>query len=466
MDIIKNNQNNNNNELILEFVDDYYDMLIFKRNNIYNIEAAIQSPVIFRGNSKGTVFDYNNDYYGNIDINFDEKKGTLVRYENIIFKNYNPSSQHRVGIATVISHNDDFHLQFYNCTFINIIVNTLVVHINPTNMYFVEPQILFDKCNFYNNTDIAISVVHENIYLKNISDIYKYFTIKFSFCKFIDNDFYFEYYNNGYIFDNCYFSNPINNIQYQLFLPLAKSKNGNILKITNSVFENIYIKSPYPLILADGLDLELKNTTFVNCFSDYGYLFDINKNYEQFNISVEDSTFTNTSSILTGDNNHIEISNSIFKNIISEKSIPAISNSRRSNIKIKNTEFNNLKLSKGLFNEESTYEFNNIKFYNIISNSKSILYFIYNDVILNNIEFNNITSIGDNSDASFILYDSSENKGKIEINKLNGNNSLSNGSFIKIIGNSNSIIINNSSINNIISYGPVIKVSSEKVIII
>jgi len=84
---------------------------------------------------------------------------------------------------------------------------------------------------------------------------------------------------------------------------------------------------------------------------------------------------------------------------------------------------------------------------------------------MNNIEFSNITCTGDNGDASFILYDSGENEKIIEINNLKGNYSQSNGPFIKIIGNSNSVIINDSSINNIISYGPIIEISSEKVII-
>ncbi|OUM63860.1 hypothetical protein PIROE2DRAFT_9529 [Piromyces sp. E2] len=84
---------------------------------------------------------------------------------------------------------------------------------------------------------------------------------------------------------------------------------------------------------------------------------------------------------------------------------------------------------------------------------------------MNNIKFSNITCIGDSGDASFILYNSDENKGKLDIKNLDGKDSLSNGPFIKVIGNSNSVAIYNSSLNNIISYGPIIKISSKKSVI-
>jgi len=82
---------------------------------------------------------------------------------------------------------------------------------------------------------------------------------------------------------------------------------------------------------------------------------------------------------------------------------------------------------------------------------------------MNTVEFSNITCVGDSGDSSFILYDSGETNGKISIDNLKGKFSQSNGPFIKIIGNSNSFIINNSTMNNIQSYGPIIKVSSDKV---
>ncbi|OUM63849.1 hypothetical protein PIROE2DRAFT_9518, partial [Piromyces sp. E2] len=67
-----------------------------------------------------------------------------------------------------------------------------------------------------------------------------------------------------------------------------------------------------------------------------------------------------------------------------------------------------------------------------------------------------------NGDSSFLLFDSGENHNRININNINVKNSISNGSFIKIKGDSNVININNSSINNIKSYGPIIENISKK----
>jgi len=147
-DIIKNNQNDNNNELILEFVDDYYDMLKYSDFKIFNTEISVQSSIIFKGNSNGTIFDYKNDYFGNIHMSYEEKNKMLVKFENIIFKNYNPSSQYRVGFVNVITHTNDFQLQFINCTFVDVVVNSLVVHLDPGKLFQVDPQIVYNNCKF------------------------------------------------------------------------------------------------------------------------------------------------------------------------------------------------------------------------------------------------------------------------------------------------------------------------------
>ncbi|ORX51109.1 hypothetical protein BCR36DRAFT_288589, partial [Piromyces finnis] len=239
----------------------------------------------------------------------------------------------------------------------------------------------------------------------------------------------------------------------------------NSIRFINSVIENIDIRNSYPFITANNLNLEIKNSTFSNFYSDSGYIFEIINSYNHLNVIINDSTFKNTSSILTGKYLNTKISNVIFKDIASTQSIPAFSNAVSSSFKIENSMFYNLILSKGLFNEESSYDLNNIKFNNITSNSKALLYFVYSDVKMNIVEFNDITCIGDRGDSSFILYDSSENDVNMEINNLIGKNSQSNGPFIKIIGDSASIIINNSYINNIKSYGSIIDIFSNKVTI-
>jgi len=107
---------------------------------------------------------------------------------------------------------------------------------------------------------------------------------------------------------------------------------------------------------------------------------------------------------------------------------------------------------------------NDIVFNDIIINSRSLLYFEYNDVSINNIEAENIKCVGDGENVSFINFNSGEANKIMKINNINIKNSFSNGPFIKITGNSNDVEIINSSIYNISSFGPIIMCNSKKVI--
>jgi len=52
----------------------------------------------------------------------------------------------------------------------------------------------------------------------------------------------------------------------------------------------------------------------------------------------------------------------------------------------------------------------------------------------------------------------------LNITNSNIKNSFSNGPFIKIIGNSNRFLLENTLINNITSYGPILQNTSKNVI--
>jgi len=117
----------------------------------------------------------------------------------------------------------------------------------------------------------------------------------------------------------------------------------------------------------------------------------------------------------------------------------------------------------GLFGEEGKYAFDNIRLSNIRSNSKALLKFIYSDIYINNMEVENIRCIGDRNDTSFILYDTGENVMKISINNLVIKNSISNGPFIKIKGNTSKVNFENFNLVNITSYGSIIDNLSKKV---
>jgi len=105
----------------------------------------------------------------------------------------------------------------------------------------------------------------------------------------------------------------------------------------------------------------------------------------------------------------------------------------------------------------------NIKFKKIYTNSKTVFYFLYNNVEIDNLEVEDLKCVGDIDNSSFILFDSGESEKLFNINNMNIKNSVSNGSFIKIRGYSNIINIKNSVIENVQSSGSIIENESKNV---
>ncbi|OUM57795.1 hypothetical protein PIROE2DRAFT_17108, partial [Piromyces sp. E2] len=230
------------------------------------------------------------------------------------------------------------------------------------------------------------------------------------------------------------------------------------VEIKNSVFENIHANHLYPLINAKSFILEIENTIFSNCHTDYGFLFDIvNKFNDQGHIIIKNTTFTKSDTIFSGNNCKINITDSHISETISNRENPAIFYSKNSIINITNTEFSDLDLMVGLFYENAIYSFINIKFNNITTNAQALLHFLYIDIPFNNVEMSNIKCIGN---SSVFLFESDENEMIIDLNNLNVNSCVSNGPFMKTLGNNNHIVIKDSNLSNISSYGPVIDFSS------
>jgi len=107
-----------------------------------------------------------------------------------------------------------------------------------------------------------------------------------------------------------------------------------------------------------------------------------------------------------------------------------------------------------------------VKLKNVKINSKALFHFVYKDIYINNFEADNISCVDDNKDTSIFLFDSNELGNSLSINNLNIINSSSNGSFIKIIGNTSEVTIKNSNLNGLISYGSLIDNLSIKVLYI
>lgn len=98
-----------------------------------------------------------------------------------------------------------------------------------------------------------------------------------------------------------------------------------------------------------------------------------------------------------------------------------------------------------------------------MTNSKAILYFIYNNINIENLFVKNISCSGEGGASSFLFFNSGEEEKKLIIKNMKVMNSKSNGPFIKINGFSNEFLMENATITDIISYGSIIDNSSFKV---
>ena len=107
----------------------------------------------------------------------------------------------------------------------------------------------------------------------------------------------------------------------------------------------------------------------------------------------------------------------------------------------------------------------NTKFIDIKTNSKALLHIVGKDVFFTNVTAENILCVGDGGNTSMVLFDSNNIDGikKFYIYGLNVTNSFSNGPLIKIIGNYVEMILDDSNINKIKTYGPIIETRTNKV---
>jgi len=442
---IINDIQNDKNGLTIKFEDMEYDMTEIG----YSIDITVNSDINFIGNSKGTLFDYKNKKKGT--FNFNISQNSTITFENIIFDNAG-SGLDSVSIIYISFNSKNNNVIFNNCTFQN---NYLTI-LNIQSDYVTKNIniVLFNHCKFFNNDHNVVAYNGEQN-SNNNQNIYLLITMKK--CNFYNNRDMFTIQNSQLNLENCYIKNVEKGSDKNFKSTFFYSKRGfKSIHIKESLFENIEIKSTFPLINGGGLTLEIENTTFSNCHSEFGYLFILKKTMSDNYVIIKNSTFIDTSTLFIGDSYNYTILDSTFKNINNKNSIPVIANSKYSNFHIENINIQNINTTNSLFNGESWYNFNNVKMKNIKANAKALLHFIYKDTYINNLEADNISCVGDSEDTSIILFDSNELGNSLTINNLNIKNSSSNGSFIKIIGNTSEVTIKNSNLNGLISYGSLI----------
>ncbi|OUM69251.1 hypothetical protein PIROE2DRAFT_2960, partial [Piromyces sp. E2] len=230
----------------------------------------------------------------------------------------------------------------------------------------------------------------------------------------------------------------------------------NKIILKDTIFENIISKH---FGFNTRLSLDIINSKFINNYSMSGFLF-----YTQDFVYVENSFFSNTTTLFKGSKCKYEIVDTIFENFYIDTNIPVIIDSRFASINITNSEFNNFKMMGSLFYEETKINLHNIKLNNVSTNSKGVIYSTFNNVQIDGLYAQDIICYGESGDSSIILFDSNTEIKELKINNINISNSFTNGPAIKITGISNEIYINNLNISNVKSYGPIIDNISYKTI--
>jgi len=114
--------------------------------------------------------------------------------------------------------------------------------------------------------------------------------------------------------------------------------------------------------------------------------------------------------------------------------------------------------------DQTKFTFINNTFSDITTNSKTMINFLYNPVIIKNCVFKNNLCNGDSDNSSLIIFDSGDGSDTLDINNVIIENCITNGDLIIINGNNSTVTLSNIEINNIHSYGSIINNQSLNVL--
>jgi len=135
-------RNNLEEDLVLYFVNDYYDLSVVKE---FKWDINIMHDIYFIGNKNGTIFDYKKGQKGNFTLIYSRGKGETVKFENIIFQNYYKSDVNAININ---ASTDMFHFEMNNCTVRNIEAKFLLVDLICNKQMQIDPQVIIRNSNF------------------------------------------------------------------------------------------------------------------------------------------------------------------------------------------------------------------------------------------------------------------------------------------------------------------------------
>eukprot|EP00833_Pecoramyces_ruminatium_P011725 jgi/Orpsp1_1/1185757/evm.model.c7180000095105.1 len=434
-------------------VDVLFDIDVYKVNCLSRNNIDVSKDIVLYS-KKGTVWDFQNDYRNQIGFVFVSNiRDYKITFKNITFYNFSYDFDKGFMMLFLNSNTDNsYQIIFEDCMFLDIqCLLFFFVHTCYENTQS-EPQVFFKNCTF-KNVDNVFSVYH-NLEVTNIIEGTDCYNIHFKDCSFEGIHFVGTLGNSNVEFENCNFKNLIGLEKYDCIF-LHSTSYRNKVKIINSRIGDSNIQINKPLFYLYDTAILIRNTTFENCHSNSEHIMSLKTKHKDLdNLIIEDSEFINVSSLVDGQSNNIIIKDSSFHNIISRSSNPIIINSRYSNISIKDTKFYNIKsLKSELFNEESIYEFSNISFSNISSNSKGLIMVNQRSASFINCKFNNIIC---NDDSSIIIFNSNNKENSLIINNSEFINCQTNDDFLRIEGTSTSVEISNTKFNTITSFGSII----------
>jgi len=455
--LINNSNSQNNNEpLELKFEDSVYDIEKFDSSTKLLIDVC--RNITFTGRDNGTVFrikEKKNTYF-HLRKSISNEKYSFIKFENIIFENYEKSEFYHLFYSEIQEH--QYQLIINNCSFKNL-NNVIYITYEYDDPLYKEHLIVNDSV-FHDNTkileirdDSGNDISHYGISINNstLEGTKDLMTIQNANIT-IENSKFLLNENEG-----------IKDVHQESGLSVfAKLYGMGTLILKNCSFMDINVTNKLPFFyLEDSSSLEIENTIFSNCTTNYEYLININELQTYNNVILKNSIFENIGTLLNGNYVNCNISGSIFKNITSKKYSPVISDLKYSNISVTDTTFEDLNISSVLFHKDSSYVFSNIGLINIYTNFNAVFYFFYKSASLRHVTVKNVRCGGDLSDSSLILYESSGNENLLEIDQLFVSHTLSHGSFIMFKGSSNRFILKNSEINSSSFYGPFYKKKSE-----
>ncbi|ORX56018.1 hypothetical protein BCR36DRAFT_346535 [Piromyces finnis] len=262
--------------------------------------------------------------------------------------------------------------------------------------------------------------------------------------------------------NNCYLNNTSSSDGESSVIIESKTTNNNII-INNSIIENSNIKHNVPLMHFIESNVKISNTTIKNCYTQYGFLIDVDKSINENKFIIENSIFDDVGSILKGYYNLINLKNITIQNILLKNSLPVLNNCKHTKFIVENSMFKNIKtIGNGLIGPEASYIFKNVQFKNITSNAKAIFNLMYNSNTFENIIAEDLSNIGDMGDASCFYFNSGEDEKNLNFKNIYIKDGRSNGPFFKIQGYNNLVNIKNTIFSNITSYGSIINNTSKK----